>query len=408
MQNSLPRWSQRWSAAWSEAWSFWSSFWSTRLAQSQKEMGAIEREQMRRFLRRWSGRRGWLQFALVVGWNTLVALAIANWTTKLSFLEAMSIVNLFVFSLAGVVFGAWFGSRRHARRFARTLLLMMAFAIGGAFLGAGSSGWLHGEGILQFLRANWVPVLAAGSITGFALAAVSALIGHLRNREYVSLTERLRLQSKQEQLSRQMAETKLHLLQAQIEPHFLFNTLASAQQLASANAPEAAQLLGHLTRFLRAAMPHWRDDDATLGQEMELIGAYLAIMQTRLGERLSYRIDMPEALRSIRFPSAVLMTLVENAIKHGIEPMKEGGEIHVSVERDGETLTASVADTGAGVDGIPSGPLVANAAANTGAGVGLDNVRERLHVRHGDAASLTLSANEPHGFVARLQLPCPI
>ncbi|MBK7469243.1 MAG: histidine kinase [Betaproteobacteria bacterium] len=354
-------------------------------------MGAIERDEMRRFLRRWSGRRGWLQFALVIGWNTLVAVAIASWTSKLSFLEAMSIVNLFVFSLAGVVFGAWFGFRK----FARTLALLMAFAIGGAFLGVGSSGWLHGESVAGFLRANWVPVLAAGAITGLALAALSALIGHLRNREYVSLTERLRLESRQEQLSRQMAETRLHLLQAQIEPHFLFNTLASAQQLAAGKAPEAAQLLGHLTRFLRAAMPRWREGEATLGQEIELIAAYLAIMQTRLGARLAYAIAMPPELAPLPFPSAMLMTLVENAIKHGIEPLKEGGEVRVSVQRDGARLVALIADTGAGM------------GATVGAGVGLDNIRERLKVRYGDAAALELAANEPRGFIARMEMPCP-
>ena len=384
MQNPLPSLSQRWSS------------W---LAESATQMGAIERDQMRRFLRMWSGKRGWLQFGMVIVWNTLVAVAIANWTGKLSFLEAMSIVNLFVFSLAGVVFGAWFGFRRYARKFVRTLFLMMLFAIGGAFLGAGSSGWLHGEGLVQFLRANWVPVLAAGAITGFALAALSALIAHLRNREYVSLAERLRLESKQEQLSRQMAETRLHLLQAQIEPHFLFNTLASAQQLASAKAPEAAQLLGHLTRFLRAAMPRLRDGEATLGQEIDMINAYLAIMQARLGERLRYSVAAEPALNALQFPAAMLMTLVENAIKHGIEPLKEGGEVDVSVTRDGDgragRLIAVVADTGMGLSDI------------VGAGVGLDNIRERLSVRFGNAGSLRLSANEPRGFIARLEIPCP-
>jgi len=380
MLNPLPRLSNRWSS------------W---LARSESQMGAIERDQMRRFLRRWSGRRGWLQFGIVMLWNTLVAVAIASWTGKLSFLEAMSIVNLFVFSLAGVVFGAWFGFRRFARKFLRTLVLMMAFAIGGAFLGAGSSGWLHGEGLADFMRHNWMPVLTAGAITGFALAALSALIAHLRNREYVSLAERLRLESKQEQLSRQVAETRLHLLQAQIEPHFLFNTLASAQQLAAGKAPEAAQLLAHLTKFLRAAMPRLRDDEATLGQELEMIRAYLAIMQTRLGERLAYRIDADPSLVGLPFPSAMLMTLVENAIKHGIEPMKAGGEIRIAVARDGERLTAVVADTGAGLSGIG------------GTGVGLDNIRERLRVRYAGAATLSLAANEPRGFIARLEMPCP-
>jgi sensor histidine kinase YesM len=380
MQNPLPEWSHRWSS------------W---IARSETRMGAIERDQMRRFLRRWGGYRGWLQFGLVVGWNTLVAVAIASWTDRLSFLEAMSIVNLFVFSLAAVVFGAWFGFRRYARKFVRTLALMMGFAIGGAFLGAGSSGWLHGEGIVQFLRANWMPVLAAGAITGFALAALSALIAHLRNREYVSLAERLRIESRQEQLSRQMAETRLRLLQAQIEPHFLFNTLASAQQLASGTAPEAAQLLGHLTRFLRAAMPRLRDGEATFGQEIEMIGAYLAIMRTRLGERLRCRIELDPQLAARPFPPALLMTLVENAIKHGIEPAKDGGEIAVTVRREGDRVVAVVADTGAGL------------GEKVGGGVGLANVRERLAVRYGGAASLQLSANEPRGFIARLELPCP-
>jgi sensor histidine kinase YesM len=371
--------------------------WSSWLAASATQMGAIERDQMRRFLRMWSGKRGWLQFGLVIFWNTTVAVAIASWTGKLSFLEAMSIVNLFVFSLAGVIFGAWFGFRRYARKFVRTLFLMMLFAIGGAFLGAGSSGWLHGEGLFQFLRANWVPVLAAGAITGFALAALSALIAHLRNREYMSLAERLRLESKQEQLSRQMAETRLHLLQAQIEPHFLFNTLASAQQLAAGKAPEAAQLLGHLTRFLRAAMPQLREGDATLGQEIEMINAYLAIMQARLGERLRYTVDVDASLTALKFPSAMLMTLVENAIKHGIEPLKEGGAIDVSVRRDAGRLIARVADTGMGLSNVVGGT-----------GVGLDNIRERLSVRFGHAGALKLSANEPRGFIARLEIPCPL
>jgi len=380
MSNPLPDWSRRWSS------------W---LDRSETRMGAIERDQMRRFLRRWSGRRGWFQFALVIGWNTLVAVGIASWTTRLSFLEAMSIVNLFVFSMAAVVFGAWFGFRKYARKFMRTLALMMAFAIGGAFLGAGSSGWLHGQGILEFLGANWLPVLAAGGITGLALAALSALIAHLRNREYVSLAERLRIESRQEQISRQMAETRLHLLQAQIEPHFLFNTLASAQQLASGKAPEAAQLLAQLTRFLRAAMPRLRDGEATLAQEIDLIGSYLAIMQTRLGDRLRYRVELEPALAALPFPSALLMTLVENAIKHGIEPLKEGGDIDVTVARSGDTLVATVRDTGAGM------------GDTVGAGVGLANIRERLAVRYGGQGALKLAANTPRGFVASLEIPCP-
>ena len=126
-----------------------------------------------------------------------------------------------------------------------------------------------------------------------------------------------------------------------------------------------------------------------------MIGAYLAIMQARLGERLRYRIEMAPPLSALHFPSAMLMTLVENAIKHGIEPLKEGGEIVVSITREGERLHAVVADTGMGLTDI------------VGSGVGLDNIRERLRVRHGDAAVLKLAGNEPRGFVATLEMPCP-
>ena len=132
-----------------------------------------------------------------------------------------------------------------------------------------------------------------------------------------------------------------------------------------------------------------------MGQEVELIGAYLAIMQTRLEDRLAYSVEMQPDLAALPFPSAILMTLVENAIKHGIEPLKEGGEIRVAVRRTGNRMVAVVADTGAGLSGT------------VGAGVGLDNVRERLRVRYGDAADLVLAANEPRGFVARLEVPCP-
>ena len=128
---------------------------------------------------------------------------------------------------------------------------------------------------------------------------------------------------------------------------------------------------------------------------MELIGAYLAIMQTRLGVRLRYDVDMEQGLGTLPFPSAILMTLVENAIKHGIEPVKEGGEIRVTVRREQGRLVAVVADTGAGL------------AETVGGGVGLDNIRERLKVRYGTAAGLRLAANEPRGFIACLEMPCP-
>src|SRR5258706_4130103 len=161
----LPGWTRRWSRTWSS--------W---LDRSHSQMAAFERDQMRRVLRRWSGRRGWLQFALVIGWNTLVAVAIASWTRKLSFLEAMSIVNLFVFSLAGIVFGAWFGFRRFARTFFRTLLLMMLFAIGGALFGAGPRGGVAGAGVRPVPRGHPASRRCSGALNRLPPAAGPAPI----------------------------------------------------------------------------------------------------------------------------------------------------------------------------------------------------------------------------------------
>ena len=129
------------------------------------------------------------------------------------------------------------------------------------------------------------------------------------------------------------------------------------------------------------------------GEEQGGVGDILG--QTRLGDRLQYEIDMARELSTQPFPAAILMTLVENAIKHGIEPMKEGGTIRIAVHHAADRLVATVADTGAGL------------SDTIGSGVGLDNIRERLRVRYGDAAALVLAANQPRGFVARLEMPCP-
>ena len=181
----------------------------------------------------------------------------------------------------------------------------------------------------------------------------------------------------------------------QIEPHFLFNTLGSAQQLAEKGAPDAARLIADLIRFLRAATPAMRENASTLGQEAALAEAYLSIMRTRLGRRLSFAIDVPSALADIVLPPGMLITLVENAIKHGIEPAPDGGEVRVSAARDGDVLAVTVADTGAGIDG----------GGAPGQGIGLANIRERLGLLYGSHASLDLAENVPRGFVARMALP---
>jgi LytS/YehU family sensor histidine kinase len=144
------------------------------------------------------------------------------------------------------------------------------------------------------------------------------------------------------------------MLQLQIEPHFLFNTLGSAQQLAEKGAPAAARLIADLIVFLRASTPSMRGESSTLRQEAALVDAYLAIMKTRLGKRLAYAIDVPAALEARTVPPGMVITLVENALKHGIEPCSAGGRVTVAAALDGDDrLTVSVADTGVGLEECP-------------------------------------------------------
>ncbi|MBL8509842.1 MAG: histidine kinase [Chitinimonas sp.] len=229
----------------------------------------------------------------------------------------------------------------------------------------------------------------------FAVAAAIALAtaARLSNRDEQFEISRLESENQRERVARELAEARLKLLQAQIEPHFLFNTLGALQHRAEGKAPEAAALAADLIRFLRGSMDTLRAEQTTLKDDFALAEAYLGVMQARMGERLRFHMDLPAELYGEPLPSMVLLTLVENAIKHGIEPYPPGGDIVLSAAREGANLVVSVADTGRGVSDIP------------GSGVGLANIRSRLQLRYGDTAKLLLEENEPQGFVARLVLP---
>ena len=198
-------------------------------------------------------------------------------------------------------------------------------------------------------------------------------------------------------LSKQAIEAELKLMQAQVEPHFLFNTLASVQYLTETDPPGAHKLLGHLIAYLRAALPQLRASSTTLGKEVELTRAYLNILSTRIGPRLRFAIDVPPNLASHPFPPNMLISLVENAIKHGIEPAADGGSIEVSAREDAGRLAVEVVDTGRGLAG-------GRAPAADG-GVGLANIRERLEALYGARGRFTLAPVEPRGARARLEIP---
>ncbi len=361
-------------------------------------LSELERRDVQSF-DRWFFSEGWRWLAGLVVATTLLAWLGAQLPWNMSFAEASVLFNAVVLLLVWSGISAWFGFRRlKGRIFRRVVVDPVVFLILGTLAGALIAGIINGENPLDLLN-DYTRLrhgITAGLVFSFLYALLVALISQLRNREYAALTARLEAEARQSDLSRQLAESRLKLLQLQIEPHFLFNTLGSAQQLAEKGAPQAARLIADLIRFLRAATPALRSETNTLGEDAALAEAYLSIMRTRLSRRLEYAIDIPPALVDFPLPPGMLITLVENAIKHGIEPSPAGGRIDVSARVDECSLAVRVADTGAGL---------ASGGALVGQGIGLANIRERLQLLYGAAATLELAQNTPRGFVASILLP---
>ncbi len=215
----------------------------------------------------------------------------------------------------------------------------------------------------------------------------------LQEREQVTAQA---LQDEEEhrlELDRQMSEVHLQVLQAQIEPHFLFNSLAHVRRLYQTDARAGRVMLQHLTRYLSETQQAVRENDIALGQDLDLAITYLTIQQIRMGLRLAFEIDVPADLREARVPPMTVTILVENAIKHGLSPLLEGGIVRIGAHRDGHALTINIVDTGQGFQ------------ANLGVGVGLANVRARLAMLYGAAAQLSLSQNAPRGVTATIVVP---
>jgi LytS/YehU family sensor histidine kinase len=195
-------------------------------------------------------------------------------------------------------------------------------------------------------------------------------------------------------LERRLMEARLAALQAQVEPHFLFNTLALIGQLIETDPPEAARVHAHLIDYLRSTLPQMRaSGSATLGKQVELSKAYLAIMQARMKERLQVRFEVPVFLGSAPFPPMMLQTLIENSIKHGLEPKIEGGTVSVRAFVAGTELHVEVCDDGVGID------------PHADDGVGLANIRERLQLLYGAQASLDIVMPPGGGACAAIRLP---
>ncbi len=285
---------------------------------------------------------------------------------------------------------------RWQRLGARPRLLLRALAVG---LGALAGTWA------RHVVANWGDPGAvfkwswalSTAMLWFMLGAIVYAALHAARAEQTARCALVEAARQHERLQAQQLEAQLLALNAQIEPHFLFNTLANVKRLYETAPERGRDMLLSLIAYLRAALPGMRRSESTLAQELELVRNYLSILQMRMGERLRFEIDSPAELGSSRLPPMVLPTLVENAIKHGLSPLPEGGRIAIAARRSGTELRLEVRDDGQGFGG-----------SGGGAGVGLANTRARLAALFGAAAALELEAASPRGVIARLRLPLEV
>jgi len=228
-----------------------------------------------------------------------------------------------------------------------------------------------------------------------ALFGTKALMGGKKRAE--AETQTANAAAERESMQRQLSEAKMQMMQAQVEPHFLFNTLASVEHLIETDPPRASAMQRSLIKYLRAVLPQMRDNAliTNLGREADMVVAYLNLLKMRMEERLTVDFDIPDGLRTAAFPPMMLQSMVENAIKHGLEAKPEGGTLKVRADVAHNKLRVIVADNGLGFGAKPS----------DGTGLGLSNIRERLKLLHGEQGQLLIAANSPSGVIVTIEVP---
>jgi signal transduction histidine kinase len=219
-----------------------------------------------------------------------------------------------------------------------------------------------------------------------------SLVAMRGERKAGERADRLAVELEKNRLERELLDARLRMLHAQIEPHFLFNTLSNVEALVACGSPNAGPVLRHLIAYLRAAMPRLNDADATLETELQLVRSYLELMRLRMPDRLQFTVSAPATARSLRFPAMALLTLVENAVRHGIDPSIDGGRIEMDGRYDENTgnMILWVSDTGVGM------------SETAQPGTGLTNLRTRLQGFYGGAARVDLHQAVPHGVRVEL------
>jgi LytS/YehU family sensor histidine kinase len=227
---------------------------------------------------------------------------------------------------------------------------------------------------------------------GMLFSTYMTLGAMVRQRDAFVRHQALAFQLERSELERKALDARLRLLQAQVEPHFLFNTLANVREMVVEGLPQAATVLDSLIAYLRAAVPRLHEPATTLGRELDLVRAYLELMQIRMPDRLQFTIEADKTALGLRCPPTTLLTLVENAVRHGIDPSEEGGRIELRVQLQDGRCRAQVIDTGVGLR-----------RPGEGLGTGLATLRERLQLEFGDDARVSLAPLDPHGVRAEVE-----
>ncbi|MEO7252643.1 MAG: histidine kinase [Casimicrobium sp.] len=341
--------------------------------------------------------RYWRWLFLSIPAALLLAVLAAWVVPDIAFFEAWPALNVLFFLIGLAIIPVLSPNASLARKLIHIVISAPIAAVFVAILIGATLDRYYGNDLRQTFYLRFQATLVAGLSAGLLYAAVAAAIVYLRAQRLAIANKRLSVEINESDVQRQLTETRLRLLQAQIEPHFLFNTLASAQQLSQKGAPDAAKLIGHLVRFLRMSIPSMREDRSALKRELEQVAAYLSIMQTRMGDRLTFAVHTDPEIADFELPPALVMTLVENAIKHGVEPAAAGGSVDVRAVREGDAVVISVSDTGVG--------LISTESSEIGGGLGLSNIAQRLQAIYGTDAHVKLTQNTPHGCIAALTIP---
>ena len=335
---------------------------------------------------------GWPRVRVVLLASTLIEPILSSHSALPFYVDiGRTMVVGFAALLAFGLFERW--PTRLPRWFARWVLQVLAIvlviplaaylacrlATGHPLLGA-VSGQLPGYAALTFAGILFAPWIAVGAL--------------VRQRDSFAREQATAFDLERSELERKALDARFRMLQAQVEPHFLFNTLANVQALVEVGAPQASKVLKSLIAYLRAAVPRLHETATTLARELELVQAYLELMHMRMPDRLTYDVRVDATLLCLQCPPMTLLTLVENAVRHGIDPSETGGTIVIDVRRESSRCLASVTDTGVGLK-----------LAGRGIGTGLASLRERLQLAFGAEAQLVLSEVVPHGVRAEVSFP---